>query len=1367
MKLFYKIILLCLLSSTYVYGAAKYWVGPLNGNWNIQANWSNTRNGSGGAALPGALDSVIFVEDVKALVHVNISPVVGAMHIQGDVTLYASTPVVFTLLRTLSVNPFQTLKDSTSANVPFNFVFSGASGSNSFVAGRWEFEGGVPVNRLAGNGATFTVQNGSRVTVLYIGFGDFGKIIFKNNTNYISSNASSLRFSAGTNYVVQNNLDAAIPNATWAGDSVSIVTGLINRSRIMIIGSMSKLIHLAADYKDFLIDLPGQESDASLDLPDGCVITGNLIIQNTNNKTITLLANTGASPASVSVTLSPVFFNNAPFEGTLNIRGNSRVALAKGTNSSSATNYRLQVFNFNQSAGNFSLQDYNDPLGVSVLGVSTHLVQTGGTFITNSTSAGPIPRFFVEMNGPVFFPTRFGISSTGQVINISGGTINNERNKVTLRISQKQYSYTGYPAIQGVNLQSPLEVGRLELLKGTLNTTGTNIVTVKDPDALSGVMVGNTDSSYVSGPMRRWTNSNAGYLFPTGKGNIASAVSFDSSVVVPSSADPSLYQAEYFNTAYSDLNVTAPLRGVSNAEYWNVSKISGADARVKLFVNAAVPGASSTDGLVVAHYTDGHWITINGSVFTPGNATSGVITSKVLTGSGPVTIGYADPATIQQTLLGGLNYRYYEGAFNMLPDFNALTPTITGNTANIDLEIRRPGVNDSFAIVWEGFINIPAAGTYTFETVSDDGSKLYFNTPYSLNAPALVNNDGTHPSQAVSGTVDIAAPGRYSIAISYFDNYGGESMEAYWTGPGVARQLIPDAAFHATAAPTTSGLSYKYFEGDFNSLPDFTALTATKTGKSANIDFGVRTQGVDDRFAFIWEGYINIPTAGSYTFETVSDDGSKLYFNTPYTATGGSLVSNDGLHASNTATGTILVPAAGLYPIIITYFEKEGGETMQVYWSGPGIPRALIPDIAFEAIAAPGINGLSYKYFEGNFDLLPDFQALTPLKTGKSANVDLGIRTPGVNDRFAVIWEGYINIPKGGNYTFETISDDGSKLYFNEPYSASSNSLVNNDGLHATNAATGTIAIPAAGLYPITITYFEKDGGETMQVYWTGPGIERQLIPDAAFGVASEAPSITGLNYKYYEGNFDALPDFDALPPMKTGLSENVDISIRTPGVNDHFAFIWQGYIDLPTTGTYTFETVSDDGSKIYFYMPYSATDSSLVDNGGVHFFYPATGTITASAGRYPISITYFEKEGAENMQVYWTGPGIERQLIPDAAFSPDGDLLLPAMNANMIITKAASRSKPVAITKIYPNPFIDNFYIDFYNTSVGNQISVGVYDLHGRLVYTYSYGTLGIGRNVLKINLGTKQLSNGTYLAKLSVNGITSGVIKLVKFKR
>jgi large repetitive protein len=188
--------------------------------------------------------------------------------------------------------------------------------------------------------------------------------------------------------------------------------------------------------------------------------------------------------------------------------------------------------------------------------------------------------------------------------------------------------------------------------------------------------------------------------------------------------------------------------------------------------------------------------------------------------------GNVSPASNQVTassVLGGLKYRYYEGVWVNLPNFNTLTPVSTGVTPNINIVApRRPGVTDFYGLVWEGYIYMPVPGTYTFETISDDGSKVYVKTFYDPAATPVVSNDGVHAPVSKTGTVTVDTAGFYPIAITFFENINGETMELYWTGPagsGITRQLVPNSAFNdsytisgtAPAAPTAltaTGVAY-------------------------------------------------------------------------------------------------------------------------------------------------------------------------------------------------------------------------------------------------------------------------------------------------------------------------------------------------------------------------------------------------------------------------------------------------------------------------------------------------------------------------------------------------------------------------------
>ena len=133
------------------------------------------------------------------------------------------------------------------------------------------------------------------------------------------------------------------------------------------------------------------------------------------------------------------------------------------------------------------------------------------------------------------------------------------------------------------------------------------------------------------------------------------------------------------------------------------------------------------------------------------------------------------------------------------------------------------------------------------------------------------------------------------------------------------------------------GIRYAYFEGDWDRLPDFSALKPAKEDTLANFSFAPRSQV--EHFGFEYTGYIRVPADGVYTFFTDSDDGSRLYIGDTL------VVNNDGLHGMREAKGVIAL-AAGLHPIRVTFFQKTGGVGLAISYQGPGIPKQSIPDSA-------------------------------------------------------------------------------------------------------------------------------------------------------------------------------------------------------------------------------------------------------------------------------------------------------------------------------------------------------------------------------------------------------------------------------------
>ncbi|MBO9634711.1 MAG: hypothetical protein J7578_16475, partial [Chitinophagaceae bacterium] len=163
-------------------------------------------------------------------------------------------------------------------------------------------------------------------------------------------------------------------------------------------------------------------------------------------------------------------------------------------------------------------------------------------------------------------------------------------------------------------------------------------LTINNPDPSS--VAGDGSNAYVAGgPVTRRSNTTAQLTMPTG------GSSYRPVQILPVDGTLSTYSAQYYGSGYSSLAVALPLSKVSIAEYWNISKISGSDASISLSLAGPVPGAGSSDKIVIAHYNTGtsQWesvkSTTGGGEISPGNASAGSALTEIMSSFSPFTFG--------------------------------------------------------------------------------------------------------------------------------------------------------------------------------------------------------------------------------------------------------------------------------------------------------------------------------------------------------------------------------------------------------------------------------------------------------------------------------------------------------------------------------------------------------------------------------------------------------------------------------------------------------------------------------------------------------------------------------------------------------
>ncbi|MBI5914183.1 MAG: alpha-L-fucosidase [Bacteroidetes bacterium] len=144
--------------------------------------------------------------------------------------------------------------------------------------------------------------------------------------------------------------------------------------------------------------------------------------------------------------------------------------------------------------------------------------------------------------------------------------------------------------------------------------------------------------------------------------------------------------------------------------------------------------------------------------------------------------------------------------------------------------------------------------------------------------------------------------------------------------------------------------------------------------------------------------------------------------------------------------------------------------------------------------------------------------------------------------------------------------------------------------------------------------------------------------PQPASGLTTFAP---GLQYLYFEGLWEKMPDFDRMKSLKTSSVKNFDRSAKNK-LGEQFGFEFRGFIKVPEDGIYTFSIASDDGSLLYL------NNQVVVDNDGQHGMVEKSGTAALKAGYHEIIVRYFEATGGDDLKVMWASEKFDKQPIPD-----------------------------------------------------------------------------------------------------------------------
>ena len=144
--------------------------------------------------------------------------------------------------------------------------------------------------------------------------------------------------------------------------------------------------------------------------------------------------------------------------------------------------------------------------------------------------------------------------------------------------------------------------------------------------------------------------------------------------------------------------------------------------------------------------------------------------------------------------LPGLNFKIYPGAWTELPDLTAEQAVLSSNAPNVNASAQ--GFT-KYATAWDGFLDIPADGGYTFHLMDRDGARLVIDgLEVARTGPPFSQVCGS-PGNAIRydhGSLGLRA-GKHAFHLEGLHSASDGAPRLLWEGPSLPITDVPMAAY--------------------------------------------------------------------------------------------------------------------------------------------------------------------------------------------------------------------------------------------------------------------------------------------------------------------------------------------------------------------------------------------------------------------------------------------------------------------------------------------------------------------------------------------------------------------------------------------
>jgi 4-amino-4-deoxy-L-arabinose transferase-like glycosyltransferase len=332
--------------------------------------------------------------------------------------------------------------------------------------------------------------------------------------------------------------------------------------------------------------------------------------------------------------------------------------------------------------------------------------------------------------------------------------------------------------------------------------------------------------------------------------------------------------------------------------------------------------------------------------------------------------------------------------------------------------------------------------------------------------------------------------------------------------------------------------------------------------------------------------------------------------------------------------------AAGLVPIQETtgqdvlYYLPNAALLPSLQWFYPQGVAETVKDpfgrdsfVAFRVSAAEIARrqGLIGRYYAG-----ADWQGSPVLERKDAAlSFDWSAETP-LPLPFSVEWQGTLYAAQTGWYVFRA--------------EATGELQVTLDGAPLLPSVGKSGTTPGfwlvRGLHPLTVRYRARQPG-MLRLSWRPEGVPQEIATTALYTL----PTSPGLLGRYYKNTaWSGEPALQQIDPFLYFHWER-DTLDPLPGIL--FSAEWRGKLQVARAGRYDFSLFSCGASWLLI------DEQMVVDSKGSHWLEYRNGSLDLTAGEHSITIRHTFTQGPRVLEVQWTPPGGQREIIPAWVLSP------------------------------------------------------------------------------------------------------------------